>query len=212
MDTADLRKEYTLATLDEDSVDADPIRQFTTWLDAAEAAGVPEPNAMTVATATPDGAVSARILLLRGLDERGFVFYTNYDSRKGRELAANPRAALVFHWPQLERQVRVEGPVERVTREESAAYFRTRPRGSRIGAWASPQSQVIASRHVLEVDWSRIEAAHPGEDVPLPPYWGGYRVVPTTIEFWQGRPNRLHDRLRYRRSPDGGWLLDRLAP
>jgi pyridoxamine 5'-phosphate oxidase len=211
MDVGDLRAEYTLGTLTEDGVDPDPIRQFEVWLAQAIAAGMPEPHAMTLATATPDGAVSARIVLLRGVDQRGFVLYTNYDSRKGRDLAANPRAALVSHWVPMERQVRVEGAVERVSTEESEAYFRTRPRGSRLAAWASPQSEVIESREVLDREWARLDAAHPGEEVPLPPFWGGYRVVPREIEFWQGRRNRLHDRLRYRRDR-GAWVLERLAP
>jgi pyridoxamine 5'-phosphate oxidase len=211
MDVGGLRFEYTVGTLAEDRVDPDPIRQFEAWLAEAVAAGMPEPSAMTLATATPDGAVSARIVLLRGLDRRGFTLYTNYDSRKGRDLAANPRAALVFHWVPMQRQVRVEGAVERVSPEESAAYFRTRPRGSRIGAWASPQSEVIPSREDLEREWARVDADHPGDDVPLPPFWGGFRVVPEVVEFWQGRPSRLHDRLRYRRSGDV-WVLERLAP
>jgi pyridoxamine 5'-phosphate oxidase len=211
MDIGDLRAEYTLGTLTEAGVDPDPIRQFEAWLAQAIAAGMPEPHSMTLATSTPDGAVSARIVLLRGIDQRGFVHYTNYDSHKGRDLAANPRAALVFHWVPMERQVRVEGTVERVSTEESEAYFRTRPLGSRLGAWASPQSEVIDSREVLDREWARVDAAYPGEEIPLPPFWGGYRVVPAELEFWQGRRNRLHDRLRYRRGPTG-WVLERLAP
>jgi pyridoxamine 5'-phosphate oxidase len=212
MPLADLRKEYMLHGLSESEVDADPIRQFQTWLDAAIAAGHPEPTAMTVATATPDGAPSARMTLLKGLDERGFVFYTNYESRKGRELGANPRAALVFFWVLLERQVRVEGHVERVSAEESDTYFHSRPVGSQIGAAASPQSQPVPDRATLERCYAALEAEYAGGEVPRPGHWGGFRIVPDAIEFWQGRPNRLHDRLRYTREHGGGWRIERLAP
>ncbi|HXG12558.1 MAG TPA: pyridoxamine 5'-phosphate oxidase [Gemmataceae bacterium] len=199
-------------SLHEADMDPDPLRHFRVWLDQARAFGLPQPDAMTLATATPDGRPAARVVLLRGFDERGFVFFTNYESRKGQELAANPRACLVFYWAELERQVRIEGHVERVTPRESDEYFATRPRDSRLSAWASPQSQVIPSREVLERRMAELQAAYEGSDVPRPPHWGGYRVVPTSIEFWQGRASRLHDRLRYVRLDAGGWLLQRLAP
>jgi pyridoxamine 5'-phosphate oxidase len=207
------RKEYEQATLDETTVARDPIRQFATWYDEAVAAGVPEPEAMTLATATPAGRPSARVVLLRGFDARGFCFYTNYGSHKGRELTANPHAALTFHWPDLERQIRIEGRVERTTAAESDEYFRTRPSTSRIGAWSSPQSEVISDRGSLEALFARFRADHPDDSaIPRPPNWGGFRVVPERIEFWQGRPSRLHDRLRFRRDADGAWTLERLAP
>ena len=211
-DLADLRTEYMQRGLDEGQMDADPIRQFQAWFDAAVAAGHPEPNAMTVATATLDGAPSARMTLLKGLDERGFVFYTNYESRKGAELAANPRAALIFFWVLLERQVRVEGRVERVSGAESDTYLHSRPVGSQLGAAASPQSQVIGNRAALEQAYRALEETYAGREVPRPPHWGGFRVIPQVIEFWQGRPSRLHDRLRYTRAPDGDWRIERLAP
>ncbi len=204
-----------LAALDEEDVDPDPIRQFARWLSEAVDAGILEPSAMTVATATRDGHPSARMVLLRGFDERGFVFYTNYESDKGRDLAENPQASLVFYWDVLGRQVRISGRVERVTREESEAYFSSRPAGSRLAAWASDQSRLLpGGRDELEARYREIAARYPGEQVPLPPFWGGYRVFPDAIEFWQSRPNRLHDRLRYRRRPDASasWALERLAP
>ena len=196
----------------EDEVERDPLAQFKRWYAEAVEAGVQLPEAMMLATAAPDGAPSARMVLLKGVEERGFVFYTNYESRKGRELAANPRAALVFHWPQTpRRQVSVAGSVERLSAQESDEYFRTRPFGSRIGAWASRQSEVIAGREGLERSFAELEAEHAEGEVPRPPWWGGYVLRPNIVEFWQNRPNRLHDRLRYRRS-DGEWVLERLSP
>ena len=207
------RKEYEQGALDEASVERDPFRQFAVWYDAAVAAGVPEPEAMTLATATPDGRPSGRVVLLRGFDARGFCFFTNYTSRKGRELDANPHAAVTFHWAVLERQVRIEGRVERTTAAESDAYFHSRPSTSRIGAWSSPQSEVIPDRETLEAEFARFRAEHADEaSIPRPAHWGGYRLVPDRIEFWQGRPSRLHDRLCFRRDSRGGWILERLAP
>ncbi|MFL5804886.1 MAG: pyridoxamine 5'-phosphate oxidase [Roseiflexaceae bacterium] len=209
---ADLREEYETQGLNEGDLVADPLAQFHIWFGQAVAAGLPQPNAMTLATAGIDGQPAARMVLLKGLDEQGFVFYTNYESRKAAELAANPWAALVFFWVELHRQVRVEGRVAKVTAEESDEYFASRPAGSQIGAAASPQSHVIAGRAPLEARVRELEVAYAGRAVPRPPYWGGYRLIPTAIEFWQGRPNRLHDRLRYRRDAMGGWLIERLAP
>lgn len=213
-DTPPPRKESTLGSLDEAGADADPIVQFGRWYDDAQAAGLAEPDAMTLATTGSGGRPAARMVLLKGFDQRGFVFYTNYSSRKGRELAASPAAALVFWWPPpVHRQVRIEGLVERVSHEESEAYFRTRPLGSRLGAWASNQSEVIPNRDVLDKRLQELEARYAGGEVPLPPFWGGYRLAPDTIEFWQGRPNRLHDRLRYRRDDrTAAWILERLSP
>jgi pyridoxamine 5'-phosphate oxidase len=190
----------------------DPFALFRRWFAAAVAADLPEPNAMTLATATPDGTPSARVVLLKALDDRGFTFFTNYDSRKGREMAANPRVALVFLWHPLERQVRVEGTVETVTPEESDAYFAVRPLGSRLGAWASAQSAIIPDRAFLERQHAELMAKYSDGNVPRPPHWGGYRVLPTVIEFWQGRPSRLHDRIRFTRQSDGTWKKERLAP
>lgn len=213
MRTTDARKEYEHGSLDEATIARDPIAQFAAWYDAAVAAGVPEPEAMTLSTATADGRPSARIVLLRGFDDRGFRFFTNYESRKGRELDANPHASLTFHWATLERQVRIEGRVERTSGAESDAYFHSRPGASRIGAWSSPQSEVIPDRRTLEDLVARFRSLHPDEAaIPRPPHWGGFRIVPERIEFWQGRPSRLHDRLCFRRDASGRWTLDRLAP
>ena len=206
------RHDYEKSSLDESSVDPDPIRQFRAWFDQATEAGLPEPYAATVATATPGGRPSARIVLVRGFDERGFVIYTNYQGRKGREIEANPFASLVFFWQPMERQVRVEGPVIRATEAESDEYFQGRPTGSKLGAWVSNQSEVVAGREVLEADMEAVKARFPDDQIPRPPHWGGYRVVPETIEFWQGRRSRLHDRLVYRKSAEGGWTIERLAP
>ncbi|OPZ09377.1 MAG: Pyridoxine/pyridoxamine 5'-phosphate oxidase [candidate division BRC1 bacterium ADurb.BinA292] len=201
----------SLPPLLEHDADPDPIAQFSRWYAEVEAAGQAEPTVMTLATATPEGVPSARMVLLKHAGPDGFDFYTNYDSRKAAELAANPRVALVFWWERLRRQVRVEGMVVRLPSAASAAYFATRPRGSRIGAWASPQSRVLAGRAELERRVAEIEQRFAGQDVPLPPFWGGYRVHPWIMEFWQERGDRLHDRLRYRREGDG-WVMERLAP
>lgn len=208
---SDLRKEYTRAGLTESDVDPNPFDQFGLWFDAVLDAGLHEPNAMIVATATPDGHPSARVVLLKGFDERGFVFYTNYEGRKGRELEENPRAALLFYWGELERQVRIEGVVSRVSEEESDAYYAGRPRGSRLGALASEQSREVGGREVLERRVEALEQEYEGVEIPRPAFWGGYRVEPEGFEFWQGRENRLHDRIFYRREADG-WKMGRLQP
>jgi pyridoxamine 5'-phosphate oxidase len=235
MSIADLRREYNLAGLRRRDLVADPIEQFKQWFDQASGArasgqvrrfliriykslmliGGVEPteiNAMTLATADKEGRPSARVVLLKGVDARGFIFYTNYDSRKGQEIQENPNAALVFYWSGLEREVTVAGKVTRLPEAESEAYFKSRPRGSRIGAWASAQGTAVPDRAFLEQRWAEFEAKHPGEEVPKPPHWGGYVLSPERIEFWQGRPNRLHDRFRYSRQPDKSWKLERLAP
>jgi pyridoxamine 5'-phosphate oxidase len=208
---ARLRTDYQMAAFDVHEALPDPLEQFRKWLAEAVASELPEPNALTLATATPDGSPSARVVLLKGIDT-GLVFYTNYDSRKGREIEHNQEVAMVFLWLELQRQVRVEGRAEKISRAESEAYFQSRPRGNQIGAWASPQSAVVPGRDYLESAFLSAEARFAGAEVlPVPPHWGGYRVVPHTMEFWQGRGSRMHDRLRYTRQ-DGNWLLDRLAP
>jgi pyridoxamine 5'-phosphate oxidase len=235
MSIAELRREYNLTGLRRRDLETDPILQFRKWFDQASGARASgrlrkfcirlykslllvagtEPmdvNAMTLATTDEQGQTSARVVLLKGLDERGFVFYTNYDSRKGRELEQNPQAALVFYWSDMERQICVAGEVGKLPALESDAYFRSRPRGSRIAAWASEQSEPVRDRAALEERWKQFEAKYPGEEVPRPPHWGGYVLKPSRIEFWQGRPNRLHDRFRYTRQPDGTWKIDRLSP
>lgn len=209
---ANLRREYTLAGLRRADLDPDPIAQFSKWLEQAVAADLPDATAMTVSTVGAKGQPSARIVLLKAVDQRGFTFFTNYDSRKGRELAGNPKAALVFFWPELQRQVCITGTVSKVSREISEEYFNSRPLGSRLAAWVSSQSEIIANREVLEKKLKEVTEKYPGEKVPLPPYWGGYCVAPARIEFWQGRPNRLHDRFEYVRQPDTKWALNRLSP
>jgi len=211
MNLEDLRKSYERAELDEAASDADPLRQFQRWLQEALSAQLPEPNAMTLATVGADGRPSTRVVLIKGCDERGLVWYTNYESRKGRELATHPHAALQFHWVELERVVRIEGRVERVAQAESDAYFASRPLDSRIGAWASPQSEVIGGRAVLVANAARYSAQFL-LDPPRPPHWGGFRLAPDRWEFWQGRKSRLHDRLRYRLDGSGHWVRERLAP
>jgi pyridoxamine 5'-phosphate oxidase len=211
MSIADLRKDYSRASLTEADVDPDPIRQFSVWFRQALDAGIPEANAMSVATVGADGRPSSRILLIKDVDNEGFTWFTNYASRKGRELALQPHAALLFHWVELERQVRIEGRVEKLPDAQSDAYFQSRPLKSRLGALASAQSEPVASREALEQRFAEVEAAH-GEQPARPPHWGGYRLVPDRVEFWQGRPSRLHDRILYTRGADGAWRRERLQP
>jgi pyridoxamine 5'-phosphate oxidase len=210
MSIADIRKDYRLQSLDEADTAADPFTQFGVWWNEAVSSEIDEVNAMTLATATPGGRPSARIVLLKGYDAKGFVFFTNYESDKGKEIAANPQAALVFFWKELERQIRIEGRVEKVSSEDSDAYFQSRPAGSRIGAWASPQSAVITGRELIEKNAEEFGSRF-GGDIPRPPHWGGYIVIPDLFEFWQGRSSRLHDRIQYRLS-GGAWVRERLAP
>ena len=210
---AKIRREYTQEILQESEVATDPWRQFEYWFQEALRAELPEPNAMFLSTVDTDGFPNGRVVLLKGLDEKGFVFYTNYSSKKGQELASNAMASLTFFWQELERQVRVRGRVERVSEAESDEYFASRPRGSQLGAWVSEQSTVIQSREVLEERTQAYEVRFADQNVPRPPHWGGYRVLPFEIEFWQGRPSRLHDRIRYRLDePTGTWLIERLSP
>lgn len=210
-DIAGIRRNYSLETLDEKNIAADAIDQFTAWWDEAVKSEIDEVNAMTLATATPDGKPSARIVLLKGYDADGFVFYTNYTSNKGHALELNAHAALVFFWKELERQIRIEGTAEKVSDEESDAYFFSRPSGSRIGAWASPQSTVIPNREILDENVNRFTMQF-GEDIPRPSHWGGYRIKPELMEFWQGRSSRLHDRIRYIKTAGNDWKTERLAP
>ena len=209
---ADIRKDYQLQTLLETDIAADPFIQFGRWWDDALKSELDEVNAMTLATASLTGLPDARIVLLKSFTDDGFVFFTNYSSQKGRELAENPRACLVFFWKELERQVRITGSVAKVSEGESNEYFNSRPAGSRIGAWSSPQSSVIDSREIIEKNIANIEEQFTGTEITRPPHWGGYIVEPTVIEFWQGRTNRLHDRLQYSKMQDGSWKIERLAP
>lgn len=209
---ADLRKDYTLQDLNEIEVDPNPVIQFQKWFDQACSADVPEPNAMTIATVNSEGKPSARMVLLKDYDEKGFVFYTNYNSRKSQELAANPYAAIVFWWAQLERQVRITGSVEKISARESDEYFHSRPLNSRLGAWTSNQSEIISSREVLEQRLQELQEKYQDLNIPRPSHWGGFRVIPTEIEFWQGRSSRLHDRLSYTQCDDGSWKIQRLSP
>ena len=207
-----LRHEYDAHGLRRADLHSDPFKQFGAWFAAALAADIRDVNAMSLATATPDGKPSVRIVLLKAFDDRGFTFFTNYDSEKGKQLEANPHASLNFFWPKLERQIRISGSVEKTSREDSAAYFHSRPPGSRLGAWVSKQSEVIDSRQILDARLEQMEERFADGEIPLPPHWGGYRLNPDQIEFGQGRPNRLHDRFRYSRQADGAWQIDRLAP
>jgi pyridoxamine 5'-phosphate oxidase len=215
MQLADIRRDYARAGLRRADLNANPIAQFQSWFEDAKTAlkkKFLDVNAMTLATADKNGKPSARIVLLKGLDERGFIFYTNYKSRKGRELSQNPNAALTFFWAELERQVCVAGKIKKLSRAESEKYFQSRPRASQIAAWASGQSSVLKNREALEIKWSELEKKFPGEKIPLPPNWGGLVLRPERIEFWQGRPSRLHDRFQYSRQKNNSWKLERLAP
>jgi len=212
LDPASPPYDHAVQGLRRGDLDPDPIKQFTNWFTAAAGAGIRDVNAMSLATATPDGKPSVRIVLLKGFDQEGFVFFTNYGSEKGRQLEANPNAALGFYWVEMDRQIRINGKVERTSREESERYFHSRPLGSQLGAWASRQSEAIDARRVLEARLAKITERYGNDPIPLPPHWGGYRLKPETIEFWQGRLNRLHDRFRYLRRVDSTWCIDRLSP
>lgn len=211
LNLADLRRDYTKNGLLEADVDADPFRQFAVWFEQATRAGIVEPNAMSHATVSPEGQPSIRIVLLKGVDDQGFIFFTNYESRKGRDMITNPKSALLFFWSALERQVRIEGIIEKIDHNQSKAYFDSRPEGSRIGAWSSHQSEVVNSRDALEKRYEENRAKFAGTEIPMPDYWGGYRLIPSMIEFWQGRGSRMHDRIRYRHLGDS-WVIDRLSP
>ncbi len=211
-DLQNLRTDYTAAELSENSTKADPVKQFEIWFNEAQEAEVPERNAMTLATATHNGMPSARIVLLKGFHEAGFIFYTNYLSRKGKEITKNPLGALTFFWPSMERQVRIEGTLEKISKEESEKYFHSRPKNSQIGAVVSPQSQEIAGREVIEKKWSELAAEYAEKELPKPSFWGGYILKPRMIEFWQGRPSRLHDRIVYKKIDNKNWKKVRLAP
>jgi len=209
---ADIRRDYSHRSLSEKDVSEDPLKQFGQWWDEAVHSKIDEVNAMTLATASPDGLPSARIVLLKGFSEKGFTFFTNYESYKGRQLAENPKACLVFFWKELERQVRITGLVIKISPSESDEYFNSRPEASRIGAWASPQSRVVENRHWIDEKFNELVNKMEGTDIPRPPHWGGYLVKPVEIEFWQGRPSRLHDRIQYSLEENGKWKIERLAP